>query len=97
MLNTKKQKVDLYYQKTNQLHFEIIFAEVIKARNIRGQSIYLTNELEYELFKKDPLAYCNAISKKEKPDVFKEMNLFHARLLHRIKPGYIKLLKLKGY
>ncbi len=52
MLNTKKQKVDLYYQKTNQLHFEVIFAEVIKARNIKEHSIYLANELEYELFKK---------------------------------------------
>lgn len=97
MLNTKKQKVDLYHQKTNQLHFEIIFAEVIKTRNISGQSIYLTNELEYELFKKDPLAYCNAISIKEKTDIFYELDLFHARLLHRYKPSYIKLLKLKGY
>ncbi|MDO6813245.1 hypothetical protein [Tenacibaculum soleae] len=97
MLNTKEQKVDLYHKKTNQLHFEIIFAEVIKARNIKGHSIYLTNELEYELFKKDPLAYCNAVFKKEKPSIFYELDLFHARLLHRIKPNYIKLLKLKGY
>jgi L-rhamnose mutarotase len=60
----KKEKVDLYHQKTNQLHFEIIFADVIKTRNANEHSIYLTNELEYELFKKDPLAYCNAVSKK---------------------------------
>ena len=96
MLNTKN-KVDLYHQKTNQLHFEIIFADVIKARNIKGDSIYLTNKLEYELFKNDPLAYCNTVSKKEKPCVFYELYLFHARLLHRIKPDYMKLLLLEGY
>lgn len=94
---SKEEKVNLYHQKTNQLHFEIIFAEVIKARNASGDSIYLTNELEYELFKKDPLAYCNAVSNKEKTDVFFELDLFHARLLHRFKPNYIKLLELRGY
>lgn len=95
MTYSKEEKVDFFYQKTNQLHFEIIFADVIKARNKKSDSIYRTNYLEYELFKKDPLMYCNDVSKKEKTDVFFEIDLFLARLLHRIKPEYIKLLKLK--
>jgi hypothetical protein len=94
MLKTKKEKAYLYHQKTNQLHFEIIFADVIKARNTRNVSIYRTNYLEYELFKKDPFTYCNDTSEKEKPNVFFEIDLFLARLLHRMKPEYLKLLKL---
>lgn len=90
-----KELAEEFEDKINQLHFEIIFQDVIKARNKNGESIYRTNSLEYEKFKKDPYNYCLSITKEEKEDVFLEMHLFKARLLHSFKIEYRMLLKLK--